>query len=95
MRPQIANVAVVKTVEVDLGALQAIVPPDRACIPLDEFKEPLDDRFLNRIARRTTVRVGADRVVAGRFVKKIEKACGKVLEAFVAQGPNRRPFGLR
>ena len=56
MGPQIPNVTVAKLIEVDLRALQAIVPPDRVGIPLDEFEETLDDRFLKRIAGRTTVR---------------------------------------
>ena len=73
LRPQILDVVVAKFVEVDLGAVQAVVPPDRAGIPLDEFQEALDDRFLKLVARSTAVRVGTD-LAAGSFVKKIQEA---------------------
>ena len=53
---QIPNITVAKPIEIDLGALQAVVPPDRDRIPLDEFEETLEDRFLKRIAGRAAVR---------------------------------------
>ena len=91
---QIPKVVVAQRIEVDLGTPQTIVPPDRAGVPLDQFEETLNDRFLKRIAGRATVRVSTDPVVAGRIVKKIQEAGRKVLETLVAQRPNRRPFHL-
>jgi len=70
---QIQNAAVAKTIEIDLSSLQAIVPPDRTRIPLDEFEETLEDRFLERIASRTAVRVGTEMGVARSVVEKIEQ----------------------
>jgi hypothetical protein len=42
---QVQNITVAKPIEIDLGALQAIVPPDRGRIALDELEETLEDRF--------------------------------------------------
>ena len=54
----------------------------------------MNDRFLDPVAGCTTIRVGTDPLIAGRIVKKIQEAGRKVLEALVAQRPDRRPFHL-
>src|SRR5262249_3862355 len=91
---QIANVTVSELIDVDPGAAQAIVPPNRARIAFDEFEEALNDGLLQRVAGSASARVGCQPRLAGGIVKKIKEAGRKVLEALVAQRPDRRPFGL-
>jgi len=89
---QIADVGIVELVEVHFRPLQSIVPPDCVCIPFHQFEETLDNCFLEGVAGRAAVgiRVG----LAGTPVEKIQEAGRKIFEAFIAQGPDRRPFDL-
>ena len=89
---QIANVGIVELAEVHLRPLQSIVPPDRVCIPFHQLEESLDDCFLERVAGRAAVGIRVE--WRGAPVEKIQKAGRKIFEAFVAQGPDRRPFDL-
>src|SRR5579871_3315571 len=87
---QIADIGVVGLVEIHCSALQAVVPPDRICVSLDEFEEPLYDCFPERVAGCAAVGI---RLVSGA-VKKVQKPGRKVSEAFVAQRPDRRPINF-
>ena len=64
---EVAHIAVAELVEIDLRTAQTVVPPDCICVALDEFEEPLKDGFLDRIARRASVRIGADLIARSRI----------------------------
>src|SRR5258706_13927944 len=89
---QIANVGVVELAEIDLRPSQSIVPPDRVGIPLPQLEESLDDCLFACIAGRAAVGIRVEG--GGAAVEEIQDARGKILEAFVAQRPDRRPFDL-
>ncbi len=53
---QIPDVGIVEPVKIDCRPFQAVIPPDRVGIPLNQFEEALNDRFLARIACGAAVR---------------------------------------
>ena len=53
---QVADVTVADLIEIDFRNPQAVVPPDRIGVPLDEFEKALKNRFLNCIAGGASVR---------------------------------------
>ena len=91
---QITDIGIVELVEVHFRPLRSIVPPDCICIPFHQLEEPLDDRFLERVAGRAAVGIRVDLVAGKAPVEKIQQAGRKIFEPFVAQGPDRRPFDL-
>ena len=91
---QIADVGIVELAEVHFRPLQSIVPPDCVGIPFHQLEESLDDCFLERVAGRAAVGIRVDLVAGKAPVEKIQQAGRKIFEAFVAQGPDRRPFDL-
>ena len=74
--------------EVDLGTLQPVVPPDGVGIALDQFEEALNDGFLAGVAGRATVGVRMEAAI-----EEVEQTGRKIFETLVAQRPDRRPLG--
>ena len=73
--------------EVELGTLEPVVPPDRVSIALDKFEESLNDGFLAGVAGRATVGVGMEAAI-----EEVEQTGRKIFLASVAQRPDRRPL---
>jgi hypothetical protein len=81
LRPQIADVRIIKLAEIYFPALQAIVSPDCIRVPFHEFEEPLHDCFPDRIAGSTAVGIR----MGTRPVEKVQKPSRKVPEALVSE----------
>ena len=85
---QIPDIGIVELLEVELGTLQPVVPPDGVGIALDQFEEALNDGFLAGVAGRATVGVRMEAAI-----KEVEQTGRKIFETLVAQRPDRRPLG--
>src|SRR5262245_23920653 len=85
---QIPDIRIVELLEVDLGTLHPVVPPDGVGIALDQFQEALNDGLLAGVAGRATVGVRMEAAI-----EEVEQAGWKVFETLVAQRPDRRPLG--
>jgi len=77
---QIPDIEIVKLLEVDLGTLHPVVPPDRVGIALDQLEEALDDCFVAGVACRAAVGI---RMKAA--IEEIQETRRQIFEAFVAQ----------
>ena len=89
---QIADVGIVKLVEIHFRHSEPVVPPDCVGIALYQFEEALHNSFLARIACCAAVGIRGVRV--GAPVEKIQSTGRKISETVVAQRPDRRPFKL-
>jgi hypothetical protein len=69
---------IVEAREIDAGSGQAIVPPQRAGIALDQLEEALLDRLFERVAGGAAVGIGTAEIVVARFaMAEVAKSRGQ------------------
>src|SRR5262249_6676846 len=74
---ELDKIRFVETIQVDAGPANAVVPPERDSVTLDELKKALEDRLLERVPGR--VAVGASTAVAPfHRVAVITKSGGEI-----------------
>ena len=89
------DVWLAKTVEVDPGFTEAVIPPQADGIPFHNFQKTLQDGLLAGTAGGVAVRVGpAEIMIRRERVREIAIGRREVFVSFLRQLPNGCPLDL-
>src|SRR5260370_41527357 len=66
---QDTDIRIIELAEIDLPPLQAVVPPDRVGLPIDELEESLHDHLPERVAGGAAVGVRVVLIAPHRLAK--------------------------